>query len=325
MDDDPLASDVATAVTVFHPLSEPDLFDRWLSQLLDSARRASGYLGGTGSAYDVPGLDRAMSVTFDTETALHAWLDGTERAELLRDGQIHGHWRATTDLVLVEHHSPPAGVSAFRHSVAQGRVSDFRTAQAGLVEATAKYPGFEGTALFPPSFDDQWTSVMRFRAPGQLGAWLQSPERATLLTGLRSSLDKDFSTVAARTTPFGTTVRSEHGRTLMTPSWKSAMLVLLVLYPTVMLLSRFVGPVLDEYGAEPWLALWLSQVLSISLMQWWLMPLASRRFRRWLDPILGAGWRISLRGAAVVLGCYALTLALFATVQWLQFWDFASR
>ena len=35
----------------------------------------------------------------------------------------------------------------------------------------------------------------------------------------------------------------------MTPNWKSAMLVLLVLYPTVMLLSRFLGPIVDGFGA----------------------------------------------------------------------------
>jgi hypothetical protein len=89
-----------------------------------------------------------------------------------------------------------------------------------------------------------------------------------------------------------------------------------------MLLSRFVGPFFDSWGAQPWLALWLSQVLSISLMQWWLMPWATRPFRRWLDPVDGRGRRISLVGAAVVLAGYAGTLVVFATVQWLQFWDY---
>ena len=70
----------------------------------------------------------------------------------------------------------------------------------------------------------------------------------------------------------------------MTPNWKSAMLVLLVLYPTVMVLSRFFGPILDRVGAEPWLALWVSQIVSVSALQWWLMPTVTRPFRNWLDP-----------------------------------------
>ena len=67
------------------------------------------------------------------------------------------------------------------------------------------------------------------------------------------------------------------------------MLVLLVLYPTVMTLSRFLGPVLDDLGAEPWLSMWLSQIVSVGLMTWFLMPLVTGWFRRWLDPVDGAG------------------------------------
>ena len=102
------------------------------------------------------------------------------------------------------------------------------------------------------------------------------------------------------------------------------MLILLVLYPTVMLLSRFLGPVIDRFGAEPWLAMWVSQVVSVATLQWALMPWAGRRFRRWLDPVDGAGVRTSTLGAAVVIGGYVLTLAVFATVQWLQYWDYRS-
>ncbi|MDT5263738.1 MAG: uncharacterized protein QOI90_364, partial [Mycobacterium sp.] len=100
----------------------------------------------------------------------------------------------------------------------------------------------------------------------------------------------------------------------------------LVLYPTVMVLSRVFVPVLDHAGAGPWLALWVSQIASVSALQWWLMPNVTRPFRTWLDPVDGAGLRISAIGAAVVIVGYGLTLALFAlfaSVKWLQFWDFA--
>ena len=100
------------------------------------------------------------------------------------------------------------------------------------------------------------------------------------------------------------------------------MLVLLVLYPTVMTLSRFLGPVLDDLGAEPWLSMWLSQIVSVGLMTWFLMPVVTGWFRRWLDPVDGAGARVSLVGAAVVAAVYAATLTIFASVTWLQFWDY---
>lgn len=90
-----------------------------------------------------------------------------------------------------------------------------------------------------------------------------------------------------------------------------------------MLLSRFLGPILDNVGAPPWLAMWLSQVVSVVALQWALMPLAGRWFRRWLDPIVGAATRISAVGAGVLVVGYLATLALFAAVQWLQYWDFS--
>jgi len=87
--------------------------------------------------------------------------------------------------------------------------------------------------------------------------------------------------------------------------------------------ARFLGPVLNHAGAPPWLAMWLSQVVSVAALQWVLMPWAGRRFRLWLDPVDGAGTRISAVGAAVLAAGYALTLVLFAAVQWLQYWDYA--
>lgn len=202
-----------------------------------------------------------------------------------------------------------------------GRVDEFASAQAALVDVSAGFAGYEGTVVVPASAPGEWLSLIRFRTDRQLAAWLGSRQRAEALPSLRSTLEKDFSTMSS-TTPLGTTVRTSNGKTVMTPNWKSAMLVLLVLYPTVMVLSRFFGPTLDAIGAEPWLALWVSQIVSVSAMQWWLVPAVARPFRRWLDPVDGAGWRISVIGGATIVALYVATLAVFASVKWLQFWDY---
>jgi antibiotic biosynthesis monooxygenase (ABM) superfamily enzyme len=60
------------------------------------------------------------------------------------------------------------------------------------------------------------------------------------------------------------------------------MLVLLGLYPTVMVLSRFLGSALDRLGAAPWLTLFISNVTSVVLLQWVLVPGSRGRS--------GAGW-----------------------------------
>jgi len=310
------------AVSVFHRCGAVADFDSWAAELIASAQAAPGFRDAVTGARPGPEFDWAVAVSFDDETALHAWLDGADRARVLDAGTRRGFWLSTTDLVIDGQSSPP-GVGAFRHQVATGRQDEFRRVQARLGELSAGLPGFVGTALFATA-DGTQLSLVRFRTAGQLADWLRSPQRQQVLGELRSSLSEEFAPVTS-TTPFATTVRTENGKTVMTPNWKSAMVVLLVLYPTVMILSRFLGPVLDAAGAPPWLAMWLSQVVSVSVMTWWLMPWVSAPFGRWLDPVDGAGWRVSVLGAAVVLLGYVLTLLLFATVRYLQYWDFADR
>ena len=259
-------------------------------------------------------FEPAIAVTFSSATELDAWLD---HADVLRAGA----WLPAAPAILLTPDESPPGVTAFRHQLVAGRASEFLDSQRGLAAAAQGFSGYEGTVLFAD--EAEALSLLRFRTDRQLAGWMSSGEREAALPGLRSSLTAEFA-AASGTTGFGTTVRTDGGRMLMTPNWKSVMLVMVVLYPTVMLLSRFLGPVLDRFGAQPWLSLWLSQVVSVVLMQWWLMPWASKPFRRWLDPVDGADRRSSLAGALVILIIYAATLLLFDSVRWLQFWDYAS-
>ena len=238
---------------------------------------------------------------------------------LARDAAARGFLRLSSDLVIIEDAVMPAGVAIVSSSVSDGREADFQAAHIRLTMAASQFSGYEGTAVFPRGAG-KWMSLILFRTESQLSAWLRSPQRKEMLPPVRSSLTRDFS-VSAKTTPLGTTVRNVDGKTEMTPSWKTAMLLLMVLYPMVMLQSKFVAPVIGKLGARPWLSVWLSQVVSVALMQWWLMPTVSAWCRRWLDPVDGAGLRISLRGAAVAMIVYAASLTVFATVEWLQYWN----
>jgi antibiotic biosynthesis monooxygenase (ABM) superfamily enzyme len=309
----------ATVVTIYHPTNDSPAFMRWAGELRATASSAADF---RVSVLGEPHLDWGIAVSFADEQALHCWLDGAPRRELLRQGESRGILRATADLVFVEGAGMPPGVGVFRHNVAAGMEAEFVSAEAQLAEASAHFGGFEGCCTFGPDSSGESFSVLRFRTDHQLTTWLGSPERIEALGPLRSSLSQEFSLVSS-TTAFGTTIRTENGRTAITPKWKTAMLILLVLYPTVMLLSRFLGPLLDGSGAPPWLVLWLSQVVSVAALQWVLMPWAGRRFRRWLDPVDGAAVRTTAVGAAVVVAGYLATLALFAAVQWLQYWDYS--
>jgi hypothetical protein len=312
----------ATAVSLFHRVGDPAGLAAWAQGVAAAAESLPGHVRGSVSVPASGEFDGAVSSTFDSEADLHRWLDSAARATALVDGAGRGFHRKCADLILVGAAAPPTGTSVFRHQVGPGLDESFQQTQARLVALSRTFSGFEGAALVRPDAQSaEWLSILRFRTDDQLAAWMNSAERSSALPELRSQLTQDF-TVLAHSTPFGSILRVQDGVTRVTPEWKTAMLVLLVLYPTVMTLSRFLGPVLDDLGAEPWLSMWLSQIVSVGLMTWFLMPAVTGWFRRWLDPVEGAGTRVSVIGAAIVAGVYAVTLTIFATVTWLQFWDY---
>lgn len=310
--------ETVTAVVLFR--GGAGHFDGWAQSLVASAS-TSGAVWACAGSTDGGLYEDGIAATFAGEELIDAWLDGPQVEWILADAATAG-WVPAVPVILVGAGlSMPPGVGAFRHVITRGRSAEFVAAQRGLTVAAASFSGYEGTSVFVDDGAGTALSVLRFRSDRTLANWVGSAERQGALSELRSSLTGDFVQVTGAT-PFGTVVRTAGGKTLMTPNWKSAMLVLLVLYPTVMTLSRFLGPVLDHAGASPGVALWLSQVVSVAAMQWWLMPWASKPFRRWLDPIDGVGWRSGLAGALVIVAVYVVTVTLFESVRWLQFWDY---
>ena len=310
----------ATGIVLLHPLPE-GRSQRWVDRVTAAAGSMPGFQALRIAVTD-GGLQSAVAVTFDTAEQLHACLDCEAWAAALSEGNTDGVLRKSSDLLIVEGHRLPPGTAAFRYDVIDSATTEFVASMTQLVMSTSKFSGYVGTVLLPPAPEadiDQWTAILMFRADEQLGAWMASDERSRRLGQLRPQLRKDFDTLSVDA-PFGSILRIDHGRTTVTPRWKTAMAILLVLYPTVMLLSRFLGPALRDWGAEPWLTTWLSQVASVVILTYALMPLATRAFTRWLDPIDGAGIRVSVLGAAIVLAVYAATLWLFATVDSLDFW-----
>ena len=312
--------DRAIVVMVFHRVSDIAGFSEWVARLRRVALDAEGCRIMLDSVHDDPIFDLAVAVIFSEEELLHRWLDGTALAGALRDGEARGFLRSAQDLVLVPDRELPSGVAAFRLSVTPGMRQSFLAAQQRMTATGAEFAGYQGTALFAPEATDEWLTVMRFRTDRQLADWLSSPERVQALPDLRSLLTRDFSEMTSINT-FGTTVRTQDNKALVTPKWKSSLLVLLLLYPVSMVLSRFLQPLLDRAHSPPWLAVAVNEIVAVAVLTWLLMPVTARLFRRWLDPVDGRGWRIGLAGAAAVVALYAVALALFATVQWLQYWN----
>ena len=219
----------ATAVTIFDRVDDTDIFDGWVHDVRSAAQAARGFVALSVSIRRDAPLDWAVAVTFDSEELLHQWLDGATWKHLVRGAAPRGFQRLSSDVVIIEGAVMPTGVAIVSSSVSDGMEAEFQAAHVGLTMAASQFSGYEGTSL-PAGALGKWMSLIRFRTEPQLSAWLRSPQRAEVLPPVRSSLTKDFS-VFAKTTPLGTTVRNVDGKTEMTPSWKTAMLLLMVSTP----------------------------------------------------------------------------------------------
>src|SRR5262249_25027031 len=111
----------ATAITIFHPPSDPEQFGHWVAAYLAAASNIRGYVGARRSVQRDGDLDWALEVSFENADLLDAWLDSGDRQGVLREGEARGFWRRASDLIIARGELPPANAGVFLHSVAPGK------------------------------------------------------------------------------------------------------------------------------------------------------------------------------------------------------------
>jgi antibiotic biosynthesis monooxygenase (ABM) superfamily enzyme len=157
------------------------------------------------------------------------------------------------------------------HRVDPAARQRFLTTMAKLAEAESRWPGF--LAGRPPQRlrrgpVELWRSRIRWHNLESWLAWMESEERQTIL---REAQEADGFRYAGRTNWQGYARWLVGEQAARTPIWKSNLLVLLVLYPTVMLLA----PLLRNLPLERPGAVLLSTSLSVAITGWWLTGRAS--------------------------------------------------
>ena len=90
------------------------------------------------------------------------------------------------------------------------------------------------------------------------------------------------------------------------------MTVLLVLYPTVMVLGRYLTPFLeDDLGLPTSVAVLVQLAVAVSILTWVLIPFARRLLRNWLHARPGAS---TAQEWLVPIGLVGLCLAMAAVL-----------
>jgi antibiotic biosynthesis monooxygenase (ABM) superfamily enzyme len=195
------------------------------------------------------------------------------------------------------------------HHLRPGEEADFQRRMHELMRAESGFPGYRGAELLPPvpGVQENWITLIRFDTDAHMRSWLDSTERSEFLAGLQPTVE--HLDVQQLEGSFGSWFAPATEGQAAPPNWKQAMAVLLMLYPTVMVISLYLSPRL-RLGMP--MGIFVGNVVSVVALTWLLMPIANRLLTRWLAPDASA--RTTAVGTVALVLLYGLTIALFAVM-----------
>jgi antibiotic biosynthesis monooxygenase (ABM) superfamily enzyme len=257
-------------------------FEHWQDCVNKAAKLFAGFLGTEVTPPADEAADWSIVYRFDSVQHLNTWLGSSERRRLLDEG-ADVFESAASQQVLVGEHDEQLVTVVVSHAVKLGNEKRFLAWQEQVTDAERAFPGFRGSELFRPvpGVQENWTAVYRFASGEDLDRWLESSERQELLA--RADDFQEFELHRVENS-FGSwfSFGGNGADAVNPPSWKTALSVLVGLYPTVVLLTLVISKLWP--GAELWESLLLGNILSVSLLTWVVMPMVTRALRFWLVP-----------------------------------------
>lgn len=154
--------------------------------------------------------------------------------------------------------------------------------QKNIASVAAQFPGYLGCDLYPPAGErsGDWVVLIHFEDDASLAYWLDSPVRAKWVEKLRATVGEfELQTLEGGFSQWFTSATRAGG--YAPAGWKMALTVLFGLYPTVMLLTIFVTPYVSPLGMA--FSMLLGNALSVSLLQWMIMPTLTWLLTSWLE------------------------------------------
>jgi antibiotic biosynthesis monooxygenase (ABM) superfamily enzyme len=204
--------------------------------------------------------------------------------------------------------------SVIVHRVPAESVHEFLEWEQRVSEAAKKFPGYRATDIYPPDEASgvEWVVIIHFERARDLKSWLDSPVRADWMARLPRVL-RDY---RLKTLPsgFGPWFAAQLDQSETRPaSWKMALTVLLGLYPTVMLLDLAVGPLLSHLGRAG--GMLVGNALSVSILQWGVMPPLQRLLSPWLNAGPNSTGRQVVGWVVLIVLVLALQVVLFQRIR----------
>jgi uncharacterized protein len=287
----------------------------------DVNRAVSGFPGFLGNDVATPGAGEEWTVIyrFDSKPHLLSWLTSTERDHVLSAGADLFDGPAAQQVLIREHDADLVTV-VVSHRVDPADEEEFRRWQQRITEAERTFPGFQGAELFRPvpGVQPAWTALYRYDSDEHADAWLESDVRRRLLAEGRRFQDFELRRISS---PFGSWFAQpgEEDAGASPANWKTALSVLVGLYPTVVLLTLAISEIWPK--ASLWQSLLVGNIASVSLLTWVVMPIVTRALRFWLVPGRGGfTMRTDLIGTVASIGFLTLAALIFWLVT-TQLWQ----
>jgi antibiotic biosynthesis monooxygenase (ABM) superfamily enzyme len=257
-------------------------------------------------------------LNFDSKEHLAAWQHSGERAGIMAELaplMIGGDLGEVMQTESPDAAQPATTVTQIIFSrLKPGMEGRYREWAARMQQAQARYPGYRGMYLQPPGpGGTHWITMLRFASTEQLNAWLAAPERAAMLEEARAFIEGEELTRLATSFPGWVRIDPETGKG--PPDWKTALLVLLGLYPIVALELLYLNPLLT--GLVPALGIFIGNVLSVAATSFLTMPALVRTFDWWLFPGTKPDDSATATGLAILAALFAAEIGFFVLLfQW---------
>lgn len=273
---------VLIATAKVRPGSE-DAFAAWKGRHDAVIAKFPGYISSDIMPPDEHSDAWTIVLNFKSAAELDAWHRSKERAALI--GELlplvtGGDLGEVMKKEMPDSARPGTNVTQVILShVKPGMEDPYREWAARIQRAQSQYPGYRGMYLQPPSSNDgYWTTLLRFDTTEHLEAWLAAPERTKLLQESKAFIEKEELMRLATSFPGWVPINPLTGKG--PPDWKTALLVLLGLYPIVVIELHFLNPLL--LGLNSSLGTFIGNAISVAATSFITMPLFVRAFGWWL-------------------------------------------
>jgi uncharacterized protein len=288
-----------------------DAFAAWQGRQNAIGSKFAGYVSGDVIPPACPGDNEwTIILYFENSDVGLKWQNSEERTSLIAEvlplveggnlGEMMPQDNAAS--------KPDTNVTQVILSRIKPGMDDLYREWAGSIQrAQAQYPGYRGTYIQPPSSGEagNWTTMIRYDTSAHLETWLASPERARLLLESKALIENEELMRLRTSFPGWVPINPVTGKG--PPDWKTAILVMLGLYPIVVLELRFLSPHLTSFN--PAVATFIGNIGSVAATSFLTMPLFVRWFGWWLFPKVNSSSSRGAMGVGVLTTLFLIEIA----------------